>query len=347
VTLGPLMLDLEGLEITPEEREILRHPLVGGVILFARNYASPQQVSHLTTQIHELRKPPLLVAVDQEGGRVQRFRDGFTQLPPAHLIGRQHDLDAQGARAAAATLGWLMAAELRAVGVDLSFAPVLDLDWGVSEVIGDRAFHRSPEVVASLAGHYMRGMAHAGMIATGKHFPGHGAVTADSHKALPEDRRSYADITEDMQPYASLIPQGLNAVMAGHVAYQQVDPLPASFSRWWLTNELRERLGFRGAIFSDDLVMVAAESIGDIESRARAALEAGCDMIIVCNDRAAVVRVIDDVGGYEEPASQVRLARLHGRKPVERRDLLASADWDSARERVRHLTDPPPLELDG
>ena len=250
MTLGPLMLDLEGLEITPEEREILRHPLVGGVILFARNYASPQQVSHLTMQIHELRKPPLLVAVDQEGGRVQRFRDGFTQLPPAHLIGRQHDLDAQGARAAAATLGWLMAAELRAVGVDLSFAPVLDLDWGVSEVIGDRAFHRSPEVVASLAGHYMRGMAHAGMIATGKHFPGHGAVTADSHKALPEDRRSYADITEDMQPYASLIPQGLNAVMAGHVAYQQVDPLPASFSRWWLTNELRERLGFRGGDLS-------------------------------------------------------------------------------------------------
>jgi beta-N-acetylhexosaminidase len=193
----------------------------------------------------------------------------------------------------------------------------------------------------------MRGMAHAGMIATGKHFPGHGAVTADSHKTLPEDRRSYVDITEDMQPYASLIPQGLNAVMAGHVAYQNVDPLPASFSRWWLTNELRERLGFRGAIFSDDLVMVAAESIGDIESRARAALEAGCDMIIVCNDRVAAVRVIDDLSGYEEPASQVRLARLHGRKSLERRELLASEDWGSARERVRHLTDPPPLELDG
>jgi beta-N-acetylhexosaminidase len=347
VTLGPLMLDLEGPKLTPEEAELLRHPLVGGVILFARNYESPEQVARLTGEIHEVRQPPLLVAVDQEGGRVQRFRDGFTQLPPAHLIGRQHDLDAVGARAAAATLGWLMAVELRAVGVDFSFAPVLDLDWGVSEVIGDRAFHRSPEVVASLAGQYMRGMAHAGMGATGKHFPGHGAVTADSHKALPEDRRPYVDISEDIRPYESLIPQGLNAVMASHVAYRKVDPLPASFSRWWLTDELRGRLGFRGAIFSDDLVMVAAESIGDIESRARAALEAGCDMVIVCNDREAAIRVVDELSGYAEPASQVRLARLHGRKPLDRQALLASADWDSARDRVRHLTDPPPLELDG
>lgn len=185
------------------------------------------------------------------------------------------------------------------------------------------------------------------MAATGKHFPGHGAVIADSHKALPEDTRPYADIMDDMRPYESLIPEGLNAVMAAHVAYLEVDPLPASFSRWWLTEELRGRMGFRGVVFSDDLVMVAAESVGGIEDRARLALEAGCDMILICNDRESVIEAIDSLGGYSEPASQVRLARLHGRRAPEREPLLASGAWKRATEEVRHLTDPPPLELNG
>ncbi len=347
MTLGPLMIDVEGLELCAEDREVLAHPLVGGVILFGRNYRDPGQLRRLTDEIHAVRRPPLLVAVDQEGGRVQRFRDGFTTLPPAHLIGRQYDLDPDDGRRAAEILGWLMAAELRAVGVDLSFAPVLDLDRGVSEVIGDRAFHRSPQVVSVLARRFVHGLAQAGMAATGKHFPGHGAVIVDSHKALPEDARSYADIMEDMRPYESLVPEGLNAVMAAHVAYVEVDPLPASFPRWWLTEELRSRIGFRGVVFSDDLIMAAAEAVGSIEDRARMALEAGCDMILICNDRGSAVEAIDALGDYSEPASQVRLARLHGRRAPERESLLASDGWRNAREAVRHLTDPPPLELNG
>lgn len=347
MTLGSLMLDLEGPELTTEEGEILGHPLVGGVILFSRNYCEPEQLARLTADIHGVRRPPLLVAVDQEGGRVQRFRDGFTPLPSAHLLGRRYDLDARDALASAEVLGWIMAAELRSVGVDLSFAPVLDLDWGMSDVIGDRAFHRSPQVVCALARRYIRGMAAAGMTSTGKHFPGHGAVTADSHKALPEDRRPYVDIAEDISPYEPLINEGLGAVMAAHVRYSEVDVMPASFSRWWLTEELRGRMGFRGAIFSDDLVMVAAGTVGGMEERARAALDAGCDMILVCNDRPAVVSLLDDLAGFSEPASAVRLARLHGRRGVEREVLQASAEWRDAREKARHLTDPPPLELDG
>ncbi|KPK60577.1 MAG: beta-hexosaminidase [Gammaproteobacteria bacterium SG8_31] len=347
MTLGPLMLDLEGTELSAEERDILEHPVVGGVILFSRNFHSPEQLAQLTSEIHAIRRPPLLVAVDQEGGRVQRFREGFTPLPAVHLVGRQYDLDVAGALSAAETLGWIMAAELRAVGVDLSFAPVLDLDWGISEVIGDRAFHRLPRVVSALARRYIRGMAAAGMTATGKHFPGHGAVAADSHRALPEDRRSYADIAEDIVPFEFLIPEGLGAVMAAHVRYSEVDPAPASFSRWWLTTELRGRMGFRGVIFSDDLVMAAAEVVGGVEERARAALEAGCDMILVCNDREASLAVIDALGDYSEPAGQVRLARMHGRKGPDRNHLLNSQTWADATDRVRHLTDPPPLELNG
>lgn len=347
MTLGPLMLDLAGQELDPEERDMLRHPAVGGVILFSRNYHSPEQLARLTTEIHEIRRPPLLVAVDQEGGRVQRFRDGFTSLPPVHLLGRQFDLEPHDALSAAETLGWIMAAELRAVGVDLSFAPVLDLDWGVSEVIGDRAFHRSPEIVSALARRYIRGMAAAGMAATGKHFPGHGAVAADSHRALPEDRRPYVDITEDLAPYEFLISEGLGAIMAAHVRYSEVDPLPASFSRWWLTTELRGRMGFRGVVFSDDLIMAAAEVLGDVGDRARAALEAGCDMVLVCNDREASVKVVEELEDYSEPASQVRLARMHGRRAQQREELRASVAWSEATEKVRHLTDPPPLELNG
>ncbi len=347
MTLGPVMLDLDGPELNAEEKEILRHPLVGGVILFTRNFVDVEQLGRLTTEIHGVRRPPLLVTTDQEGGRVQRFRDGFTALPAVHLLGRHYELDANDALETAETLGWIMATELRAAGVDMSFAPVLDLDRGVSDVVGDRAFHRSPGVVSSLARRYIRGMAAAGMTATGKHFPGHGAVTADSHKALPEDRRPYVDIAEDISPYDFLVNEGLGAIMSAHVRYAQVDAAPASFSRWWLTDELRGRLGFRGAVFSDDLTMAAAEVAGDMEARARAALAAGCDMILVCNDRPAVLSLLDALGDYNEPASQVRLARLHGRKSVERDALLASVQWQHARERVRHLTDPPPLQLDG
>lgn len=342
------MLDLAGTALSEEDRELLAHPHVGGVILFSRNYEEPGQLAALVEDIHGIRRPPLLVAVDQEGGRVQRFREGFTPLPPAHLIGRRYDLDAQAAEALAGACGWLMAAELRAVGVDLSFAPVLDLDYGLSEVIGDRAFHRDPEVVARLAGRYAAGMRSAGMAATGKHFPGHGGVAADSHVTLPEDRRSYQDLLDDMRPYDVLIGQGLAAIMVAHVVYPRLDRAPAGFSRWWLDNELRTRLRFHGVVFSDDLSMAGARAGGGPADAAKLALEAGCDMVLVCNDRAAAVEVIEGLGDWCEPASQLRLARLHGRTGDWQGDLRASDAWKRAEDLVRRVEDErPSLVLDG
>lgn len=345
MTLGPVMLDLAGTALSGEDRELLAHPNVGGVILFSRNYESPAQLAELTRAIHELRRPELVIAVDQEGGRIQRFRDGFTPLPAAHLLGRHHDLDRERAQQLAETCGWLMAAELRAAGVDLSFAPVLDLDYGLSEVIGDRAFHRDPEVVARLAGRFAAGMRHAGMAAVGKHFPGHGGVTLDSHVALPEDRRPYADLLDDMRPYERLIAEGLGGVMAAHVVYSRLDRLPAGFSRWWLGSELRIRLRFQGAIFSDDLSMAGAAFAGSPEARAALALEAGCDVVLVCNDREAAVTVVESLGDWCEPASQLRLARLRGRSSAEP-DLHASREWQRAVAEVLAFEDERPrLEL--
>src|SRR5262245_22234069 len=283
MTLGPLMIDLQGASLTEEDRELLAHPLVGGVILFTRNFEGVEQIERLIADIRAVRTPPLLVTVDHEGGRVQRFRKGFTVLPPMRAIGREYDLDAPTGRHLARQCGWLMAAELRAVGVDMSFAPCVDLDYGVSSVIGDRAFHRDPRVVAELAVAFMGGMREAGMAATAKHFPGHGAVAPDSHVAMPVDRRALADLDEDLYPYRRLIGNGLAAVMAAHVIFEQVDDRPAGFSSRWIQQELRANLGFDGAIFTDDLSMQGAAIVGDMPSRAAAALNAGCDVLSVCN----------------------------------------------------------------
>jgi len=348
MTLGPLMLGVASLSLSQEERELLRHPAVGGVILFTRNYAEPAQLKALTDEIHSLRQPRLLVAVDQEGGRVQRFIKGFSPLPAMRLIGHKYDLDPDAGRDSARRIGWLMAAELASVGVDLSFAPVLDIDWGISEVIGDRAFHQAPEAVTDLARSFIGGMRDAGMAATGKHFPGHGAVVADSHLALPEDHRSYSEILEDIVPYERLIPSGLAGVMIAHVVYTELDRLPAGFSQWWLQTELRERLRFRGVIFSDDLCMVAAEVAGDYAARAQAALAAGCDMVLVCNDFAAAATVAESLVGYSEPLGQLRLARLHGpAEPPALADLREGESWRTARDVLARLGDRPDFTLDG
>ncbi|HUT41851.1 MAG TPA: beta-N-acetylhexosaminidase, partial [Gammaproteobacteria bacterium] len=264
MTLGPLMLDVAGGELDAEDRELLRHPAVGGVILFTRNFESPQQVRALVDDMHALRDPHLLVAVDQEGGRVQRFREGFTRLPPLACLGRIYDKDRTRAKHLARVTGWLMASELRAVGVDISFAPVLDLDYGVSTIIGNRALHRRPEIVADLATAYQAGMHDAGMAATGKHFPGHGAVAADSHLDLPVDERRFADIEQwDLVPFRRLIDAGLAAVMMAHVVYAQVDEQPAGYSRIWIRDILRRELKFQGLVFSDDLSMEGACLAGD------------------------------------------------------------------------------------
>lgn len=347
MSLGPVMIDLQGVELSQEEVELLRHPLVGGVILFTRNYESPAQIRALVDAIHGIRKPRLLVAVDHEGGRVQRFRTGFTQLPAVGCLGRVHDRDPKQARRYAEASGWLMASELRAVGVDFSFAPVLDLDRGISTVIGDRAFHKQPEVVADLAHHYMIGMRDAGMAATGKHFPGHGAVAADSHVALPRDARPYADIAcEDMLCFERMIHYDLAAVMMAHVVYADVDALPAGFSARWIQGVLRKQLGFQGVVFSDDLSMEGAAVMGDHLARARASLQAGCDMVLVCNNPAGRNQVLDGLSDLDNPVSHLRLTRMHGKHPVDWDALHASRTWREALEMVRACEPEPLLGMD-
>jgi beta-N-acetylhexosaminidase len=347
MSLGPVMLDIEGKSLSPADRDLLREPAVGGVILFTRNYASIRQLSELVADIRALRSPPLLVAVDHEGGRVQRFREGFTAIPPMRQIGREFDRDPEAGLQAAREAGWLIASELRAVGIDLSFAPCVDLDWGVSEIIGNRAFHRRPEAVADLASAFARGLRSAGMAAVAKHFPGHGAVLADSHLKLPVDRRDYGRILDDMRPYERLVNTSVIAgVMLAHIVYEQVDPRPAGFSEYWIERELRSRLGFGGAVFCDDLSMKATSDFGSMADRARLALDAGCDMILVCNDRDAAHEAVDALREYSNPLSLVRLARLHGTGQVLRGTLLASDEWRVVTERIRHWSDRPDFHLD-
>lgn len=347
MTLGPLMLDVEGCELCAEDRELLQHPAVGGVILFTRNYDSPRQVQALVEAIHRLRDTHLLVAVDQEGGRVQRFRDGFTRLPPIGCLGKIYETDSARAKHLARVTGWLMATELRAVGIDISFAPVLDLDYGVSTIIGNRALHRRPEVVAELAAAYQAGMHDAGMAATGKHFPGHGAVAADSHLDLPEDDRRFEDIEQwDMVPFRRMIHYGLAAVMMAHIVYPQVDSQPAGFSRTWIQDVLRDHFHFQGLVFSDDLSMEGAACAGDYPSRAFAALEAGCDMVLVCNQRTEAIRVADALTEYRDPVAQSRMVRMHGRHPVEWDALHADPRWEQAVAAVRGYEENPELDLD-
>jgi beta-N-acetylhexosaminidase len=324
VSLGPLMIDLEGVTVTPEETELMRHPLVGGVILFTRNYVDPEQLTQLVAAIHAVRSPPLIVGVDHE-----------------------FDLNAKTGLGLARNMGWLMAAELRSVGVDISFAPDVDLDYGISEIIGDRAFHARPQAVGQLAVAYMLGMREAGMSATAKHFPAHGAVVADSHTSLPVDRRELADMSDDLAPYYRLIANGLPAVMAAHVLFPEVDSLPASLSSRWIRDVLRGDLRFQGVVFSDDISMGgAAAAYGDIVTRARQALSAGCDMLPVCNNRAGVVTLLDRLNVEPEPTSRLRLVRMHGKDGVPWRELSSVPEWKRSRELLARCTAAPTLSLE-
>jgi len=311
--LGILMLDLAGVTLSTEDRERLNHPSVGGVILFSRNFEAPGQLAAFVVAIHALRNPPLLVAVDHEGGRVQRFREGFTLVPAAGRLGRGYDESPGEACVAAQTAGWVMASELRAVGVDFSFTPVLDLDLGISKVIGDRSFHREPQAVIALAKAYIEGMNRAGMAATGKHFPGHGSVAADSHVAVPVDDRPLIEVrARDLVPFAGLAPS-LGGIMPAHVVYPACDPLPAGFSPFWLSEVLRKEIGFEGAIFSDDLSMAGAGVLGGMSERAEAAVAAGCDMILVCNDVQGADRLLDSMRVARSSERQRRLNAMRGR----------------------------------
>ena len=347
MTLGPLMVDLVGTTLSEVERDVLQHPLVGGVILFSRNYESPEQITALTASIRSLREPHLLISVDHEGGRVQRFREGFTRLPPIGALGKDYIQHPKQTLERAEKTGWLMAAELRAVGVDFSFAPVLDLDYGVSDIIGDRAFHRDPEAVASMAHAYIQGMKRAWMPAVGKHFPGHGAVEVDSHLGLPVDSRHFEDMIQaDILPFARLCKTDLAGIMPAHIVYEQSDSLPAGFSPFWIKEILRDRLGFQGAVLSDDLSMEGAAVIGNSLARAEAALDAGCDMVLVCNKPESVEQVIDGLKIENDPLRHSRLIRLHGRHAFNRNDLFASQEWKDAAKTVLSYAPDPELELD-
>ena len=341
MSLGPLLIDVEGLSLSAEDKELLQHPLVGGVILFTRNYQDRTQLLALVESIHAQRAPPLLVTVDHEGGRVQRFRAGFTQLPPAGLFGQVHDHDPKEAARITELSAWLLAAELRAVDVDLSFAPVVDLDYGASSVIGDRALHSDPSTVAELARSWILGMRRAGMAACAKHFPGHGAVQGDSHLMLPVDTRSLETLRHrDQVPYRRLMGLELPSLMMAHVVYEQVDQQPASFSRYWIQDELRKVLRFEGAVFCDDLSMRGAEKLGDYLQRAEAALAAGCDMLPVCNSRAGAVAILDGLKTEPDPVSRWRLTRLHGRGGLPWQELRASEGWRNAHEALaRYASD--------
>ena len=320
--IGPVMLDIVGLRPDPAERTLISHPLVGGLILFSRNFQSADQLEALTAELHDL-KPELLIAVDHEGGRVQRFRSGFTELPPMAALGRAFDADRAQALRQAEAAGFVLAWELHRHGVDLSFTPVLDVDHGRSAVIGNRAFHSDPEVVALLAAALSRGLRAAGFAAVGKHFPGHGFVEADSHHDLPVDPRDLEALERcDMVPFQRLIAEGLEGIMPAHILYPAIDAQPAGFSAFWLQRVLRDSLGFDGVIFSDDLSMKGALGAGAPAERARAALVAGCDMVLLCNDAPAALQLVKGLEGFHSPAdSQRRLAGLAPRPLTARLDL--------------------------
>jgi len=347
MTLGPVMLDIAGLSLDGEDREILRHPQVGGLILFSRNYESRAQLDELLNEVRALCQPPILVAVDQEGGRVQRFREGFTELPPLSCLGHEYDLDPQRAHELAISCGRLMATELLAHGIDFSFAPCVDLDRGCCDVIGDRAIHADPEVVANLALAYMHGLSLAGMVAIAKHFPGHGAVVADSHVALPEDRRPYREILDDIDPYRSLIDAGLQGIMMAHIRYPEVNADVASLSEYWMRTILRSELGFQGAIFSDDLSMEGAAVGGSISDRAITALQGGADMVLLCNNRPAAGPLLDTLENYDDPAAHGRLAALRPNRKRYAEAPYGKAEWQQLVADVKSAQQAPELKLDG
>lgn len=337
--MAPIMLDLTGYELTPEEKEILEHPLVGGVILFTRNYHDLKQLRELVSQTRATARNELLLAVDHEGGRVQRFRQGFSAIPAMGSFQNSFPEDINTACQYAKTFGWLMAAEVQAVDIDISFAPVLDIH-GISEVIGDRSFSDNPQDIISIGAAFIEGMREAGMKSTGKHFPGHGNVLEDSHIAIPVDKRAKGDIVNiDMSVFKAVHEQGLlDAVMPAHVIYPEVDSMPAGFSEVWIKQILRQQLGFDGVVFSDDLAMEGATGIGSFTQRAEAAFNAGCDMALVCNHREGAIQVLDELShDYINETSNRRLSTMLMPQRADSKawiQLQKSSRWNEAQKQL-------------
>ena len=338
MSLGSIMIDIAGTQLEPRDIDRLMDPLVAGVILFTRNFESIAQLKALTQAIHALRHPRLLIGVDHEGGRVQRFRAGFTHIPPMRLLGQLHEANASLSYLNAEKIGWLLATELLSVGVDFSFTPVVDLDYGGSKVIGDRAFAMNPHTVSQLAFHLMLGMRKAGMACVAKHFPGHGYIEADTHTEMAIDDRPFAEIEQkDMQPFLSLIENGVDAIMPAHVIYSKVDNRPAGFSEHWLQGVLRKTCYFEGAIISDDMSMKAASEFGSASQRVLSALQAGCDLVLVCNDPEAVDEVLSKVKWHANALSHARLIRLHAHKKTDYEKLQYEPLWQAAVSVVKSL----------
>lgn len=338
MSLGCLMVDIEGTELQAHEVDRLMDPMVAGVILFSRNFETVEQIKNLSKQIHDLRHPKLLVAVDHEGGRVQRFREGFTHVPAMRVLGELYENNQEEAFQAAEKIGWLLAAELLAVGIDFSFAPVVDIDYGGSKVIGDRAFHCDPIAVSNLAFHLMKGMRSAGMASVAKHFPGHGYIEADTHHEMAVDERNLTEIQHhDMQPFLRLIENGLDAVMPAHVIYPQVDQHPAGFSEYWLQSLLRKQCHFEGAIISDDMSMQAAVEQGTVVDRVRSALDAGCDLVLVCNDPTAADEVLSKMTWHSSTLSHARLIRLHAHGKFDYLKLQYDPQWQAASALIQKI----------
>lgn len=335
--MGPVMLDVQGTSLSQEDKEILQHPLVGGLIFFTRNYHSPEQIADLSQQIRQAAKRPLLIAVDHEGGRVQRFRDGFSLIPAMGKLWEMSEHNLSLAKELAKQSAVLMALEVQAVGIDISFAPVLDIN-NISDVIGDRSFHQQPDFVTDLAEAFIDGLHQVGMKATGKHFPGHGSVKADSHIDLPVDTRPKADIfQQDLLPFKQLIARGkVDALMPAHVIFPDVDSQAVGFSRYWLQDILRENLGFKGVIFSDDLSMQGAASAGGYVERAEAAQDAGCDMLLLCNNREGCVDVLDNANIAHSSTSNQRLMQLLKNSDNNWPSLKNNSRWQHASKYLKN-----------
>ncbi len=332
---GPLLIDIAGTTLSEIDRQLLQHPAVGGMILFARNIVAPVQVIELVKEIRSV-SPSLLISVDQEGGRVQRLIQGFTRLPPLASLGALYDKAPEQALQSAQQLGWLMAAEVKAIGIDLSFAPVLDLNYNRNQVIGDRAFHSNPDIVCRLAKEYCLGMQKAGMATVGKHFPGHGYVTLDSHHALPEDDRAREQVLLDAKTFIELMPF-LTGVMPAHIIYHAFDTLPVTFSAHWLQTWLRQQFRYTGVVISDDLSMAGAKCYPTVVEAARCALTAGCDLLLVCNDRQAVDSLVEPIAGLQLDR-QEKIRQLQGKQfATPWQQLQNSATWQSATDALSAL----------
>lgn len=332
LAIGPIMIDLTGTTLSQYDKEKIAHPNTGAIILFARNYEAPEQLVELNQQIKAARNGSILIAVDQEGGRVQRFQNGFTHLPPAAAYAKHPELTKNA--------GWLMAAELLSFGVDFSFAPVLDIDCGISKIIGNRSFSQDTEQACQLTSFYRKGMHSAGMAAIGKHFPGHGAVALDSHLALPIDDRNFDSIfNKDILPFKQLINEGLEGIMPAHVVYPAIDELPAGFSAIWINEILRKQLGFNGAVFSDDLSMEGAASVGDFSERAKLARQAGCDMLLVCNNEVAAEQILDTTPIESNALREQRLLAMLGKASHNQQALKNSLKWKTISQQVAELSE--------